>query len=164
MIPLFSQGFERFRVTDKIIYRPANKLTINEISYKPKSDFAPFAFSQNFAFNGPVVFAGYGFEINEDTLKWNDYSGLDVKGKILLILRGNPEIEKATSSFIRYSRDRDKVLEAKDHGASSVLLVSGKSFDPEDKIESLVKGDQTVGIPAFHITRDNQKVVLVIQL
>ena len=101
LIPLFNQGFERFRVTDKIIYGPANKLTINEISYKPESDFAPFAFSQNFAFNGPVVFAGYGFEINEDTLKWNDYSGLNLKGKILLILRGDPEIEKATSSLYK---------------------------------------------------------------
>ena len=104
-------------------------------------------------FNGEVVFAGYGFDINEDSLKWNDYNLIDVKGKIVLILRADPEIEKTTSPFIRYSRDRDKVIQAKDNGASAVLLVSGKVFDPEDKFEPLAKGDLPVGIPAFRITR-----------
>ena len=32
LIPLFEKGFERFRVTDKIIYGPQNKLTINTTS------------------------------------------------------------------------------------------------------------------------------------
>ena len=153
LIPLFENGFERFRVTDKIIFGPGNKLKVNENPFKSETDFAPFAFSQNSSFFGKVVFAGYGFEINEDSLKWNDYASADVKGKVVLILRSDPEIEKTASPFIKYSRDRDKALEAKDQGAIAVLLVSGKSFDPEDKFESLVKGEQSVGIPVFHITR-----------
>ena len=160
LVPLFDNGFEHYRVTDKIIYGPENKLYINNISFKAGSDFAPFAFSQNSLFKGEVAFAGYGFAIQEDTLKWNDYGGIDVKGKVVLILRGDPEIEKTSSPFVRYSRDRDKVLEAKDQGASAVLLVSGKSFDPEDKIEPLVKGDQSAGIPAFHITRKIADLIL----
>jgi len=153
LTPLFDQGFQRYRVTDKIIEGPDNSLTINGVKLKTEIDFAPFAFSGNGIFHGEVVFAGYGFEINEDSLKWNDYAGIDIKGKIALIMRGDPEIEKTTSPFVRYSKDRDKVLEAKDMGALAVFLVSGKSYDSEDKFEPLVKGDLSVGIPAFHITR-----------
>ncbi len=158
--PMFDNGFQRFRVTDKIVYGPSNSLTINNNSYKLDADFAPFAFSENNSFGGDVIFAGYGFAINEDSLKWNDYAGLDVKGKIVLLLRGDPEIEKTASPFIKYSRDRDKVLQAKDNGATAVLLVSGKSFDPEDKFESLVKGEQSVGIPSFRITRKTANLIL----
>ncbi|HEY3389919.1 MAG TPA: M20/M25/M40 family metallo-hydrolase, partial [Prolixibacteraceae bacterium] len=153
LVPMYNKGFQRFRITDKIIDGPGNFLTLNGNSLKINGDFAPFAFSQNGSFSGEVVFAGYGFEINDDSLKWNDYTGIDVKGKIVMILRADPEIEKTKSPFIRYSRDRDKVLEAKDLGAAAVMLVSGKTFDPEDKFESLVKGEQSVGIPAFRISR-----------
>lgn len=153
LVPMYDKGFQHFRITDKIINGPANSLKINGNWLKVATDFAPFAFSQNSSFSGEVVFAGYGFEINEDSLKWNDYVGNDVKGKIVMILRADPEIEKTKSPFIKYSRDRDKVLQAKDKGAVAVLLVSGKVFDSEDKFEPLAKGEQSVGIPAFRITR-----------
>ncbi|MEI6143486.1 MAG: PA domain-containing protein, partial [Mariniphaga sp.] len=144
LVPLYSNGFQRFRVTDKIILGPANEMTVNGAKLKVEADFAPFSFSENNAFKGEVVFAGYGFSINEDSLKWNDYDGIDVKGKIVMVLRADPEVDKTMSQFIRYSRDRDKVLQAKDLGASAVLLVSGKIFDSEDKFEGLAKGEQSV--------------------
>ncbi len=147
------QGFQRYRVTDKIILGPSNSLNVGGTAFKPEVDFVPFAFSENNSFSAEVVFAGYGFAINEDSLKWNDYSDMDVKGKIVMILRADPEIEKTTSPYIKYSRDRDKVLQAKDMGAIAVLLVSGQIFDPEDKFEPLAKGEQSVGIPAFRISR-----------
>ncbi|MDP3644590.1 MAG: M20/M25/M40 family metallo-hydrolase [Bacteroidota bacterium] len=153
LVPMYDKGFQKFRVTDKIITGPANSLMLNGESLKLDVDFAPFAFSENASFNGEVVFAGYGFDINEDSLKWKDYSAIGVKGKIVMILRADPEIEKNMSPFMKYSKDRDKVLQAKDMGAVAVLLVSGKVFDPEDKFEPLAKGDQSVGLPAFRISR-----------
>ena len=160
LIPLFGNGFLRFRVTDKIILGPDNSLIFNGNSLKVDVDFSPFAFSENATFTGSIVFCGYGFDIQEDSLKWNDYSGMDVKGKIVMILRADPEIDKNRSPFIKYSRDRDKVLQAKDMGASAVLLVSGKAFDPEDKFEPLAKGEQSVGIPAFRISRKVANFIL----
>lgn len=160
LISLYDHGFQRFRVTDKIISGPANSLMVNGASLKINEDFAPFAFSENDSFTGDVVFAGYGFDINEDSLKWKDYEGLDVNGKIVMILRADPEIEKNMSPYIKYSKDRDKVLQAKDMGAAAVLLVSGKVFDPEDKFEPLAKGDQSVGIPAFRISRKTANAIL----
>ncbi|MBW8327476.1 MAG: M20/M25/M40 family metallo-hydrolase [Prolixibacteraceae bacterium] len=159
-VPLHSNGFQRFRVTDKIIYGPANSLILNGAALKPDSDFAPFAFSQNDSFKGEIVFAGYGFDINEDSLQWKDYLGMNVKGKVVMVLRADPEIEKTMSPYMKYSKDRDKVLQAKDLGAVAVLLVSGKIFDPEDKFEPLAKGDQSVGIPAFRISRKTANTIL----
>ncbi len=158
--PLYDNGFQHFRVTDKIVTGPDNNLVIKGASLNLNSDFAPFGFSQNGTFSGEVVFVGYGFEISEDSLKWKDYSDVSVKGKIALILRGDPEIEKPASPFIKYSRDRDKALQAKDNGASAVIFVSGKTFDAEDKLEPLVKGELSVGIPAIHITRKIANLIL----
>jgi len=160
LIPLFGNGFQRFQVTDKIINGPNNGLAVNGNSLKLDADFTPFAFSENAAFAGDVVFAGYGFDIGEDSLKWNDYTAMDVKGKVVMILRADPEIDKTRSPFIKYSRDRDKVLQARDMGATAVLLVSGKIFDPEDKFEPLAKGEQSVGIPAFRISRITANAIL----
>jgi len=160
LVSLYDKGFQRFRVTDKIIYGSANSLMVNGTLLKIDTDYTPFAFSENSSFNGEVVFAGYGFDINEDSLKWKDYTGIDVKDKIVLILRADPEVEKNMSPFIKYSRDRDKVLQAKDMGALAVLLVSGKVFDPEDKFEPLAKGEQSVGIPAFRISRKTANAIL----
>ena len=134
-VPLSGDGFQRYRVTDQIILGSANGLILKGTSCKAETDFVPFAFSENASFGAEVVFAGYGFDINEDTLKWNDYSNMDVKGKVVMILRADPEIDKNSSPFIKYSRDRDKVLQAKDMEAAAVLLVSGKIYDPEDKFE-----------------------------
>lgn len=68
LTPQYDKGFQRFRVTDKIINGPGNVMIANGNSLMPEVDFAPFAFSQNASFSGYVVFAGYGFQINEDFL------------------------------------------------------------------------------------------------
>lgn len=153
LVPLSGNGFQHFRVTDQIISGPNNRLEINGLQLIPEKDFAPFAFSQNAGFSGKIVFVGYGFSINDDSLKWNDYAGMDVKGKIVLMLRADPEIDKNLSPFMKYSRDRDKALQARDMGATAVLMVSGKIFDPEDKFEPLALGEQSVGIPVFRVSR-----------
>jgi hypothetical protein len=44
--------------------------------------------------NSEVVFVGYG--INAPQLGWNDYAGIDVKGKTVLILINDPDWETKT--------------------------------------------------------------------
>ena len=109
----------------------------------------PLAFSSNSGLESEVIFAGYGFNINNDSLKWNDYNGIDVKGKWVMILRADPEPENTISPFIPFSGDRDKALLAKDMGAAGVLLVSGPVFDPQDTFESLSTEDFSVGYSCF---------------
>jgi hypothetical protein len=106
------------------------------------------------------VFAGYGFNISNDSLKWNDYAGLNVKGKWIMILRADPEPDNIRSKYINYSNDRDKALLAKDMGASGVLMVSGQAFDKEDVFDPLAKGESSVGIPVIRIKRTIADIIL----
>ena len=158
--PISGDGFQRFSVTSRLVPGQNNSLTINGKGYSPERDFMPFAFSSGSADESEIIFTGYGFSIEEDSLNWNDYSGVDVKGKWVLILRADPEADKSVSPFIPYSSDRGKALQAKDMGASGVLLVSGESFDPMDTFESLNPSDFPVGIPALRIKREIADIIL----
>ena len=160
LVPLSGDGFQRFSVTGRLVPGKSNSLSVGGKNYDPEKDFMPFAFSSGSAGESEIIFAGYGFSIDEDSLKWNDYQNIDVKGKWVLILRADPETDRSISPFIRYGSDRGKALLAKDMGASGVLLVSGPSFDPMDTFESLNPDDFPVGIPAMRIKRELADIIL----
>jgi hypothetical protein len=152
--PLTGDGLQRFRVTTGILPGKENSLNVSGIDYVAGKDFTPMGFSSDSELEAEAVFAGYGFNINGDSLKWNDYNDIDVKGKWVLILRADPESENNRSSFIPFGGDRDKALLAKDMGAAGVLMVSGPVYDPQDTFESLSSNDHSVGIPVIRIRRE----------
>jgi aminopeptidase YwaD len=158
--PLTGDGLQRFKVTKRVVAGKDNALIINGINYMPEKDFMPLAFSSNSSLEAEVVFAGYGFNINGDSLKWNDYKDIDVKGKWVLILRADPETENNRSPFIPFSGDRDKALIAKDMEAAGVLLVSGPVSDPQDTFEPLNTEGYSVGIPVFRIKKEVADAIL----
>jgi len=161
LVPLSGDGFQRYKVTDKVIAGEKNFLTVNNEQFNLPADIMPFSFSGNSGLEADVIFVGYGFNINNDSLKWNDYEGVDVKGKWVLILRGDPEPEKSVSAFIPFNSDRDKALLAKDMGASGALMVSGPLTDAEDSFESLSAGDYSVEIPVLRIKRNVADKILI---
>jgi len=74
-----------------------------------------------------VVFAGFGITAPE--LGYDDYQGLDAKGKIALVFDHEPQENDERSIFngtgnTRYATTRVKVLNAQAHGAVGVLLVA----------------------------------------
>jgi aminopeptidase YwaD len=160
LMPLSGDGFQRFKVTKRIIEGKSNSLSVNGTNYTPGKDFMALAFSSNSGLDAEVVFAGYGFNINNDSLKWNDYNGIDAKGKWVLILRGDPEPENSKSPFLHFSADRDKALMAKDMGASGVLLVSGQIFDPTDTFDALTSEGYSVDIPVLRIKKEVADIIL----
>ncbi len=69
--------------------------------------------------SGEAVFLGFG--IRRPDIGWDDYAGVDVKGKIALVMRGAPrarEHEFGDEIFIGH-----KMKEAADAGAAAFLLV-----------------------------------------
>ncbi|MGM0464179.1 MAG: M20/M25/M40 family metallo-hydrolase [Bacteroidota bacterium] len=157
--PAVDNGLQEFEITASIEAGEANSLVIdgNPVS---GDQFTPMAFSESTNFTGNVAFAGYGFSIMSDSLEWNDYSGIDVEDKWVMILRGDPEIDNPSSMFAQVSADRDKVMLAKDNGAGGVLMVSGKNFDASDEFESLTGGDYSTGIPVLRIKREAANSIL----
>ena len=88
-----------------------------------RNDFQPMLFSDIGAAEGQVIFAGYG--ISAPDLKYDDYDGVDVKNKIVLLLRFNPDGERADSPFSAYDRLQDKAILAREMGAKAVFFVTG---------------------------------------
>ena len=85
-----------------------------------------------------MVFAGYG--ITAANLHYDDYSGLDVKDKIVLILRHEPQEADEKSVFdgkelTSHATFADKASNAKMHGARGVILVNDVAAHPTDAAE-----------------------------
>ena len=152
--PLSGDGFQRYEVTDKVVPGKGISYCLTGLNIPLIQDFTPFSFSGNKALESEVVFAGYGFNINNDSLKWNDYENLDVKGKWVMVLSGDPEPDKTVSGFIPFTGDRDKALLAKDMGAAGMITVYGPAVDPEDKFDPLSSSGYSVEIPVLRIKRD----------
>lgn len=146
-------GLQSFDIVTDIEAGPDNHLSFDGTEMEPGSDFRPFPLSASGSAEGEVIFAGYGFLIAEDTLRWNDYGSVDVTGKLVMLLRGVPGNGDTTSPFINYSEDRGKALLAADQGAAGVIFVSGPDEDPEDKLVELSGKQHPVSIPVIHMRR-----------
>lgn len=152
-------GLQAFEVITDLETGATNYLRIGETDVGLSDDFAPFPFTANKESSAGVVFAGYGFDIDKEEVQWNDYAGLDIAGKWVLVLRGNAEIDSTVSAFHAFSNERDKAMLAGDKGASGILFVSGPNFDPEDKLISLERREGKVSIPAIHISRKTADLI-----
>lgn len=69
-----------------------------------------------------LVFAGYGIVAPEHD--WDDYAGVDVRGKTVLVLRDEPEKEFRGSQATTHSRLERKRAVAHERGAAAVILVA----------------------------------------
>jgi hypothetical protein len=118
-------------------------------------DFTPLAVSADGVEEGEVVFAGYG--ITAPGLGWDDYASLDVRGRIVLVLTGDPRPADSTTSFRRpenyhYSERSHKIINAREHGARSILLVTHPAA-PSDALPPLRGLTQSWAIAAAFVTR-----------
>lgn len=123
-----------------------------------KADFAPVGIGSGGILNDlPVVFAGFGISAKEPTLnlEYDEYEGLDVKGKVVLIVRRSPRhddpdgpfaVRKDDDGNVRagrqpnvYSSLSHKVTNAYAKGAKAVLMVNDRG--------SLINGKDE--LPAF---------------
>jgi hypothetical protein len=78
------------------------------------------------AISGPLVFAGYGITAPE--LSYDDYAGIDAKGKIVLVFNHEPQENDESSVFngkgnTRYLNNNAKLWNAHRHGAVALLTV-----------------------------------------
>lgn len=99
--------------------------------------FIPFSSSKTgVGATAPVIFAGYGITATE--YNYDDYAGLDVKDKYVLILRHEPQENDPKSVFA--GRDTtihatfiNKAVNAKNHGARGVILINDTYHHPGER-------------------------------
>lgn len=118
-------------------------------------NWSPIGFSMNgYIPPSPFVFAGYGISAKESN--YDDYAGLDVKDKVVLVFAGTPEAGNPHSAFSRFNLHA-KAKIAQENGAKAILVISSEADFGEDKLAQL-KYDQTIGetaIPAAVIMRSH---------
>jgi hypothetical protein len=152
---MFNQGFQTFGLVTSAELGTNNTLKINDQSFRVEEDFIPYAFSANVEVEAPVVFTGYGIDVELDTLKWDDYQN-DVSGKWVLVLKGDPDMENPNSPLVPFSDARAKALTASDKNAAGVILVAGQEYSENDELSSLVydKNGSRYSIPVIQVTRE----------
>ena len=117
---------------------------------KMDQDFVPFSFSASGQVAAPLVFAGYG--ATADEFHYDDYAGLDVKDKIVIVLRYEPSgfAEKSGNhGLTQHSQLITKAINARNHGAKAVIVLNGKLGDGEEDLLTRfgsVSGPENVGI------------------
>ncbi|MBV9743480.1 MAG: M28 family peptidase, partial [Acidobacteriia bacterium] len=104
-----------------------------------------------------------GYGISAPEYNYDDYAGIDVKGKVVLMLRHEPQEfdEKsvfAGKSYTRHTQFASKVSNAKNHGAIGVILVNDRAAhrSEPDELEKFgsTEGPAEAGIPFVQVKEE----------
>ena len=131
----------------------------------PADDFSVLGFSRTSKANAAIVFAGYGITAKE--LKYDDYAGVDVAGKWVVILRKTPRPGKSGDgrfdTGVKANEDSThapfiaKVANAVAHKAAGVLIVNDPvSADKKDTLLDYAihaAGTDPAPFPVIHVKR-----------
>jgi hypothetical protein len=162
LAPLGDSGtyFQHFQFVSSVRSGPGNALRLvgkpvdgGTLNAVPDADFRPLGFSSNGTVTGPLVFAGYGISATDSS--YDDFKNLDVKGKIIVVLRYSPDGSDPHGTLTRFSSFQVKTRTARDRGAVGFILVTGPVDEQEDGLIRL-RFDQSFGnsgIPALSVRR-----------
>jgi hypothetical protein len=124
--PAFDAGYlQTFEAPFRATLGERNAVTIGEAALPPGA-FEPLGFSDDGKVEGELVWAGYGITAPE--LGYDDFAGLDVKGRIVVVAQDFPREADPGSPFrdpraYRYGEWRYKATNAREHGAAAILGV-----------------------------------------
>jgi len=153
---LGEDGFSYFEVVTSVGLGEKNALSFFNSDFQLNKDFRPITASSNGGLNANLYFAGYGLDINTDSLKWSDYpTTFQINRTWVIVMRGAPNGDKPDSKFAPYASDWYKIATAKDKGAKGVILISPPSLEPKDSLMPLFVDQQagSAGIPVINMSR-----------
>ncbi len=152
--------FQKFTITtsSKLGPKEKNKIALvgppekegaepKRIELKLDADFAPLAVGGSGKFDLPLVFAGYG--ITAPKLDYDDYAGIDAKGKAVIVLRHEPQQNNPHSAFegtadSQFAPIMRKVSNAYEHGAEVMLLVTDEAEIKKKTAEAQKRLEQSL--------------------
>jgi hypothetical protein len=154
--------YQAFTVVTGAKLKEGNRLEVvdgkSKHGLKLNQDFVPFSFSASDEVAGPVAFVGYGATAPE--FGYDDYAHLDVKDKIVVLLRYEPAgfaAKSGNAGLTQHSQLITKAINARNHGAKAVILVNGKLGDnEEDQLTKFgsVNGPENAGIVIVQVKNE----------
>jgi aminopeptidase YwaD len=139
-------------------WRAGAALRLGPRELEPGRDFVPLAFSEAGEVEAELVFVGYGLRL--PSAGYDDYEGLDVRGKVVLALRHEPRQFSDDAAFLgprplRAADPRVKALTARERGARALILVNdpryAQAFPAEDRPFHARERAASAGILAAHL-------------
>ena len=118
--------FQTFELTTETELGPASRLTLGERNLLPGDEFQSVRFSTPASVEGSLVFVGYGITAPE--MHWDDYDGVDVTGKIVVVFRHEPQEQDedspfAGTAFTSHASLMNKAINARQHGAAGIVFI-----------------------------------------
>ena len=121
-------------------------------------DWQVLSARRGFSLDQELVFVGYGITAEEHN--FNEYAGIDVKDKIVVLIRMEPQGADPKSVFdgaeaSRHGSGRAKAVAARQAGAAGVLMVNDAATATDDEHDELIPSDRfgTMSLPFAHIKR-----------
>jgi len=158
---------QRFKITVGAQMGAGNSMTYQSGGTRKTltagQDFVPLSFSKDVTVEAPLVFAGYGITAPE--FNYDDYKGVDAKGKIVLVLRHEPQENDEKSIFAgkqltTHSEIVNKVINARNHGAVGMILVNDLGNHPGEP-DALIKFGTLTGPEEIDVAALQVKTALV---
>ncbi len=147
--------FQKFKMTTGAKLTEPNVLALvgpvgsdqepQRIELKVGEQFNPLSIGGSGKLDLPLVFVGYGITGKDE--KYDDYAGIDVKDKAVVILRHEPQQNNPHSVFegtknSRHAPFMRKVSNAYEHGAAAVIFCND-DFDVQKNLANLRKRLET---------------------
>jgi aminopeptidase YwaD len=96
--------------------------------------YKPLPSSSDTVLTAPVVFAGYGVS-SHDSVKYDDYANVDVKNKIVMVMRYSPA-KLSGNAFDERASLMIKAMTARDHGAVGIIYVAAPAGTDGSELSS----------------------------
>jgi hypothetical protein len=121
--------------------------------------YVPLGLSASGKVDAPLVFAGYGVVSEEQ--EYDDFKGIDVEGKVVMVLRKTPRPDSTTTPFdgakaSSHAALTTKMSKANLHKAAAVIFVNDAvSAKDEDTLMpfSYLASSRSEKLPAIHLRR-----------
>ncbi len=145
LTPMGDHGswFQNFPFLASVRPGKINRLTFSQTGWvltcEMNDGFRPLSISGDTSVSAPVVFAGYG--IAADSLHYNDYQGMDVRGAIVIVLRYSPKGATNDSIFAKYTPFMVKAFTAREKGAAGIIFVNGPLYGEEPILAGFTVGE-----------------------
>lgn len=164
--------FQPFGIKETYLEAGPNKLSFTAANEKPieiplSKGFTVSGLSAKGTVGGDLVFAGFGITSN----KYDDYKDLDVKNKIVVVLRQAPRMRAKTDRLFtpedagQHAALIAKIKLAAKNGAAAIVFLNDKDMagkdDPLMPFDYAADDRQSTSIPVVHVRRDAVDRVLM---
>ncbi|MBI1313352.1 M20/M25/M40 family metallo-hydrolase [bacterium] len=153
MTAVDGDAFQKFTMVTGSKLTEPNTLTFSgpdgkEISFELGTDFNVCSFGGAAEFSGEIVFGGYAIDAKE--VPYHDFQDVDVKGKIVIVMRRNPQQVNPKGKFAaghgisRHAAIRSKMSVCSTAGAAAVLFVNDPYTSESEAEKAINHADSAV--------------------